>query len=300
MYSKIRSWWKLELLIPFELEETLAWKLEKLGINSFAFQHAPDRPFEKALVAWLPSNEWTRSNRERLEDCFKPLALTFGVTLLPAKWEEINDEDWSLSWKKHWKPDPVGQKLLVLPAWLETPAQYSNRTVIRLDPGSAFGSGSHPTTRLCLKALEKFCLTGLTVADLGCGSGILSLAAMRLGARKVLAVDIDSLAIISTVQNSHLNSIDQVDLKVALGSIDELEEALEGKWVDLLVCNTLAPVIKKVAPSFSKVIGPKGSALLSGLLVDQVPEIKSILASLGWQVVHEIQEENWGLLEIRR
>ena len=93
-------------------------------------------------------------------------------------WDEVADEDWSLSWKQHWQPDPVGIGLLILPAWLEVPAEHSDRLVIRMDPGSAFGTGSHPTTRLCLEALEQNPPRGALVADLGCGSGVLGLAAL--------------------------------------------------------------------------------------------------------------------------
>ena len=123
--------------------------------------------------------------------------------------EQIVDEDWSLSWKKSWKPDPVGKSILILPAWLDIPGNFLERKIIRLDPGSAFGTGSHPSTRLCIEALDKKPPVGQTIADLGCGSGILSLVALKLGAQSALSVDTDSLAISATKINSDLNNFSQ-------------------------------------------------------------------------------------------
>ena len=132
------------------------------------------------------------------------MADTFGLALAEPLWEELADEDWSLSWKKHWQPDPVGQRLLILPAWLEVPEEHADRLVLKMDPGSAFGTGSHPTTRLCLEALEEMPPHDQRVADLGCGSGVLGLASLALGASEVLAADTDSLAVRATTDNAAL------------------------------------------------------------------------------------------------
>ena len=143
---------------------------------------------------------------------------------MPAcKWIEIKDEDWSISWKKNWKPDPVGKSILILPAWLDVPEEFLERKIIHLDPGSAFGTGSHPSTRLCIEALDNDPPSGQIIADVGCGSGILSLAALKLGAQSTFSVDIDSLAISATKINSALNDFPEHLLNVSLGSIDELE-----------------------------------------------------------------------------
>jgi ribosomal protein L11 methyltransferase len=197
-----------------------------------------------------------------------------------------------------------------------------------MDPGSAFGTGSHPSTRLCLEALEDLAdqrgglggpapLAGLRVADLGCGSGILALAALRLGASQVAAVDTDSLAIRATTANALLNdftvddgsqnpaqldgSQNPAQLSVALGSASTLETLLECRPADLLLCNILAPVIEALSPCFVRLLAPAGVGFLSGLLVDQAPGLEKVLAAQGWRAQLVARQESWGLmrLEIR-
>ncbi|HGY5535345.1 MAG: 50S ribosomal protein L11 methyltransferase [Prochlorococcus sp.] len=293
-------WWRLELPITDELEESLLWKLTDLGLYRVALQHLPERPAERTLLAWLPSSEWSDSDREQLVVSLRPLAETFGLTLASPIWCQVADEDWSLSWKKHWQPDPVGQHLLILPAWLDVPQEHSDRLVLRIDPGSAFGTGSHPTTRLCLEALERHPPQGLMVADLGCGSGVLGLAAIGLGARQVVAADTDSLAVSASRENAALNGLNSEHLRVALGSVDVLESLLQGEVADLLLCNILAPVIEALAPSFDRLLSFKGRALLSGLLVDQAPRLTAVLEALGWRVSHLTAQGRWGLLDVCR
>lgn len=285
---------------PPDLEESLVWKLTDLGLHRHAVQHAPETPDQKTLLLWLPQPEWPEEQRQQLLASLAPLAEPFGLSLPTGRWDEVADEDWSLSWKQHWQPDPVGTGLLILPAWLEVPPEHAQRLVIRMDPGSAFGTGSHPTTRLCLEALEQQPPAGALVADLGCGSGVLGLAALGLGAEAVVAADTDSLAVRATVHNRDLNQRSQAQLGVALGSVEALQQLLSGERAHLLLCNILAPVIEALAPAFEDLVTPDGRALLSGLLVDQAPRLKEVLAELGWTVTAEDSQGRWGLLEIRR
>ena len=293
-------WWRLTMGCPPELEESLVWKLNDLGLHRHAVQHAPERPDHKQLLLWLPKPEWPEEERGQLLASLVPLAEPFGIPLPEGRWDDVADEDWSLSWKQHWQPDPVGHGLLILPAWLEVPEEHADRLVIRMDPGSAFGTGSHPTTRLCLEALEESPPQGSLVADLGCGSGVLGLAALGLGAEAVVAADTDSLAVRATADNRGLNRRSDAELAVALGSVDALERLLDGSRADLLLCNILAPVIEALAPGFEALVAPDGRALLSGLLVDQAPRLKQVLGELGWTVTAEAAQGRWGLLEIRR
>ena len=293
-------WWRLTMGCPPELEESLVWKLNDLGLHRHAVQHAPERPDHKQLLLWLPKPEWPEEERGQLLASLVPLAEPFGIPLPEGRWDDVADEDWSLSWKQHWQPDPVGHGLLILPAWLEVPEEHADRLVIRMDPGSAFGTGSHPTTRLCLEALEESPPQGGLVADLGCGSGVLGLAALGLGAEAVVASDTDSLAVRATADNRGLNRRSDAELAVALGSVDALERLLDGRRADLLLCNILAPVIEALAPGFEALVAPDGRAQLSGLLVDQAPRLKQVLGELGWTVTAEAAQGRWGLLEIRR
>ena len=293
-------WWRLTMACPPELEESLVWKLTDLGLHRHAVQHAPETPDQKQLLLWLPQPEWPEAERQQLLVSLAPLAKPFGLPLPQGRWDDVADEDWSLSWKQHWQPDPVGEGLLILPAWLEVPPEHGERLVIRMDPGSAFGTGSHPTTRLCLEALEQAPPVGALVADLGCGSGVLGLAALGLGATAVVAADTDSLAVRATGDNRELNGRPADQLKVSLGSVEALQQLLQGRRADLLLCNILAPVIEALAPGFEALVAPEGRALLSGLLVDQAPRLEQVLGDLGWRVSARGSQGRWGLLEIQR
>ena len=293
-------WWRLALPCPAELEESLLWKLSDLGLHRHALQHAPEQRDQVTLLLWLPQPEWSSTDRSQLILTLAALAKPFGMAFPEGRWDEVADEDWSLSWKQHWQPDPVGARFLILPAWLEAPPEHRERLVIRMDPGSAFGTGSHPTTRLCLEALEARPPVGELVADLGCGSGVLGLASLGLGAEAVVSADTDSLAVRATTDNRALNEWEAARLRVVLGSLDELLQLLEGRQADLLLCNILAPVIEALSPGFERLVSSKGRALLSGLLVDQAPRLKRVLSDLGWHVIREVEQGRWGLLEVSR
>ena len=290
------SWLRLEQEIPIELEESFYWLLRSLEIHRFSFEHDPGNNSTQTLFIWLPFNEWSIRDQEKLVQSLISLANPFQISLPACKWTQVKDEDWSLSWKKNWEPDPIGRKILILPAWLDVPEKFLERKIIRLDPGSAFGTGSHPSTRLCIEALDNDPPLGKTIADLGCGSGILSLTALQLGAKKTFSVDTDSLAISATKINSDLNNIPENLLNVFHGSIDQLEANIPEKKFDLILCNILATIIKLLGPGFEKIIGYKGKLILSGLLVDQIKEMQEVFLELGWKVVEIQKKDKWALL----
>ena len=297
--SPSSSWWRLEIDPSGDLEESLIWRLETLGISRVAIQFKPDQPSHRTLLAWLPAADWPASERQSLEQALSALAEPFGLELPQLSWQQQPEEDWSHSWKQHWAPDPVGEKLLILPAWLQCPEEFRNREVLLLDPGSAFGTGSHPTTRLCMESLEQIPLAGALVADLGCGSGILGIAALALGAAAVVASDTDSLAILASASNAALNGMEQ-RLQARLGSAQELKELLGQRSAQVLLCNILAPVLAELAPWFEKLIAVNGVGLLSGLLVEQVEPLCDQLTSMGWQCRLAAEQSRWALLEITR
>lgn len=288
---------------PPELEDSLIWKLGMLGISRVAVRHSPADPHQPLLLAWLPAIDWPEAERLELAAALAPLADTFRLPLPELAWFPQQEEDWSSSWKQHWQADPVGLRLLILPAWLDQPPEHAGRLVIRMDPGSAFGTGSHPTTRLCLEALEQLADApgGIPsrVADLGCGSGILGIAALLLGASSVAAVDTDSLAVRATADNVALAWL-APRLQVRQGSVEALAELLDGCPADLLLCNILAPVIEALAPAFDTVLAPTGVGLLSGLLVAQAPKLAQTLAALGWRAELVAQQSQWGLMMLHK
>jgi len=304
-----QGWWKLSLALPGDLEESLLWKLPELGVRRVAVVHGPTDPQNRELQAWLPEADWSEAELQALEQALSPLAEPFGLPMPRLGWVRVADEDWSLSWKQHWAPDPIGATLLVLPAWLEVPEEAQERRVIRLDPGPAFGTGSHPSTRLCLEGLEALAMSrieagapddqplkGLRVADLGCGSGLLGLAALALGADWVYAVDTDSMAIRATEENAALNGFQS--LSVLQGSAAELEGLLQGEPADVLLCNILAPVIAELSSSFPRLLKGDGLGLLSGLLVPQADGLLSGLREQSWEAILATIQEPWALLRL--
>ena len=289
-------WLRLEQEFPVELEDSFYWLFNNLEIHRFSFEHDPNENSTQTLFIWLPLNEWSVIEQETLVKSLISLAKTFDLTLPPCKWIQVKDEDWSLSWKKNWKPDPVGKSILILPAWLDVPEKFLDRKIIRLDPGSAFGTGSHPSTRLCIEALDDNPPVGQAIADIGCGSGILSLTALKLGANIAFSVDTDSLAISATKINSALNNFPDNLLNVFLGSIEEVEANMPRKKIDLVLCNILAPVIKLIGPGFEKIIGHKGKVILSGLLIEQIDELQEFFLPLGWKILEIKTKGKWALI----
>ncbi|KGG11920.1 Ribosomal protein L11 methyltransferase [Prochlorococcus sp. MIT 0601] len=292
--------WRLKLVIPQDLEETLIWKFQNLSIQAYSIESSNEQNNKLVLFVWLPSNKWSKKKRDGLVESLKPLAKSFGFKLDAPCWEKISHEDWSLSWQKYWEPCPIGKELLVLPAWMDLPVVFSERIIVKLDPGAAFGTGDHPTTRLCLEALQRYSVKDLRVLDIGCGSGILGLAALGLGAKEIIAVDTDPMAISSARRNAVINQVNLKNFRLSLGSIDALANELQGVKGDLLVCNILAPVIKSLAADFEQVLSSSGHVIVSGILIDQIEDITSFFASLGWQFIASNYQKNWALIHLCR
>jgi ribosomal protein L11 methyltransferase len=219
------------------------------------------------------------------------------------QWKIIEEEDWASSWKAHWHPQPIGDRLIICSVW-ETVPPDNDRLVITLDPGSAFGTGDHPTTQLCLEALEMRLSDGDThplLADVGCGSGILSIAAVKLGAKQVYAVDVDPLAVQATRSNRDLNEISKQNLVVGLGSIEQLEAlAKRSVFFDGIVCNILAEVIIDLVPQLTAISKPTAWGVLSGILLEQAKPIADTLEHHGWVVSTLWRRKDWCCFNIRR
>lgn len=217
-------------------------------------------------------------------------------------WSLIEDEDWSKSWKKYWQPQPIGDKLLINPAWMELPTDPS-RLVLQLDPGTAFGTGTHPTTQLCLESLEMRLLSEdrsddlVVLADIGCGSGILSIGAVLLGAHQIYAVDTDPLAVKATAENCELNGIAPERIHVSQGSITALKLS---NPVDGIVCNILAEIIVELIPHFNGIAKDSTWGILSGVLLEQSKWVADVLESHGWMVATLWRRGDWCCLNIRR
>ncbi len=290
------TWWEIQVTCSPLLEDTVFWRFEEWsgrGTASERWGH------QSRVKAYFPQQQFGNIDLAALALRFQQDALCMGMSEPPqVSWSLIEDEDWSRSWKKYWQPQPVGDRLLINPAWMEPPAD-SSRLVLKLDPGTAFGTGTHATTRLCLESLEMR-LGGnnaATLADIGCGSGILSIGAILLGAQRVYAVDTDPLAVKATAENRQLNGIEPDRIQVNLGSIDSLQVS---EPVDGILCNILAEIIVDLIPHFNAIAKESTWGILSGVLLDQSQWVADTLEAHGWTVATLWRRDDWCCLNVRR
>lgn len=207
----------------------------------------------------------------------------------------MKEEDWAENWKQYFKPLNVGDKILILPEW-ETLDQPTDRTVFTVNPGMSFGTGSHHTTQLCIMALEKHLKSGMSVLDLGCGSGILSIIALLLGASDATAVDIDPNAVEIAVKNAERNQIDVAKYRTFAGNIltdEDLKTSISDKQYDVVLANIVADVIiglKPIVPEFMK----DGAILItSGIIDDRKDDVLAAYETAGLTLIGEAEQGGW-------
>jgi ribosomal protein L11 methyltransferase len=293
------SWWEIQILCDPALEDLIFWRLEKFGCRGMSSEV---KGHSLLVTAHLPQMQAHLLDLAALSLWLRQDALSVGLSVPIAKWKLIDEEDWSSSWKQHWEPQEIGDRFLIYPAWLPIPKQ-SERLLLRLDPGLAFGTGTHPTTQLCLEALEMRLGDGSTdavVADVGCGSGVLSIGAALLGAKKVYAVDIDPLAVRAARSNRELNQISAQRMVVAKGSIEQIPKLTGGQPVDGILCNILAEVIIDLIPTMTSIATPTCWGILSGILLDQAKPIADTLEQYNWIVAALWKRQDWCCFNIRR
>ncbi|NET49517.1 MAG: 50S ribosomal protein L11 methyltransferase, partial [Merismopedia sp. SIO2A8] len=276
------------------------WRLGEFGCKGTASERHGSICL---LNAYIPQIKVHSLDLAALSLALKQDALCAQLPTPEMKWGLIDEEDWASSWKQYWKAEEVGDRFLINPAWIPLP-ESTDRLIIKLDPGTAFGTGNHPTTRLCLESLEMRFFEpedaeNVVLADIGCGSGILSIASILLGAKQVHAVDVDPLAVKATGENRELNHISPDAISVREGSIDYLMTHLSYP-VDGIVCNILAETIIDLIPKMGEISKPDTWAILSGILTEQAKIVADTVEQHGWIVATLWKRKNWCCLNIRR
>lgn len=307
------SWLEISLTVDGELAEPVAELLARfipdgVVIESTAVVNPPEKSEGHAVgplrvFGYIPINDELESVRNQIEEGLWYLGR---IQPLPApQYRHINQTNWAEAWKQHYKPIAIGKNMMIIPAWLDNPEP--ERMAIRIDPGMAFGTGTHPTTQLCLELIEDFipkkkeAEAGIDIIDIGCGSGILSIAALKLGAHRALGVDIDADAIRASQENARTN---QVFDKLELG-IGSLADVISGKFsiqkAPLVLANILAPIIiQLLQEGLGNLLIPDGVLILSGILAEQAPDVQTACEKHELALIENRQIGDWVALAVKK
>ncbi len=300
MDNKPKTWMEVTLECSGELAEAVAEVFARYCPEGVVLDNVTRYDAEKhehiptgmmRVAAYLPQDDELESKKRSLEEALWYMGR---IVPLPApEFISIEDQDWMTVWKQNYQPLRVGESWLILPAWLELP-EGETRRVVRIDPAMAFGTGTHPSTQLCLLAIEDTIRPGQPVIDLGCGSGILSIAALKAGASQALAVDIDEQAVSATHANARINAIDD-KVEAVQGSLADI---LTGKYsiqqAPLVLANILAPVlIRLFDEGLADLIAPGGKLVLAGILENQAEDVLAAARAHSLNLIAKYQQEDW-------
>lgn len=269
------AWLEISLVVDGEMAEAVAEVMGRYipsGVAIEATEIEPDLEGEGTPVGplrvrgFIPVGAQLEETRRKIEEGLWYLGR---IRPLPApEYRRIEDVNWMEAWKEYYQPIPIGERLIIVPAWMESPD--ASRLTIRIDPGMAFGTGTHPSTQLCLGFVEDRVRPGEAVIDIGCGSGILSIAALKLGASQALAVDIDPQAVMATRVNAQANGV--LDgMILGTGSVENVQAGnFPFQTASLVLANILAPVLVRLIESgLGDLVLPGGDLILAGILRQQ-------------------------------
>lgn len=301
------NWLEVSLTCSGELAEAVAEVFSRYApdgvlINSlttFDQQDYEEKPTgDTQVVAYLPKDDQVEQTRHQLEEAVWHLGQIAPIGSLEYK--VIADQNWMDSWKERYQPLELGENLIILPAWID-PGIAGRRLPIIISPDMAFGTGTHPSTQLCLLALERHGCLDKDVLDIGCGSGILSIAAVRLGADRVLGVDFDPIAIPSCERNASLNGMHgRITFEVGTHT-DILSRSDRLKQAPVVLANILAHILVKMLDTgLAETVSPGGILILGGILDTQAESVIQAAGSVGLTLIDTLTEQDWVVLVFRR
>ena len=287
----MKIWHAIELEIARVAETPAASQLWAAGTTGI--EVSEDSPESITLRAYFdlpPDAEKLRAQIVRaLRLCDLPEA-----ALRELRPMTVEDQDWLAEWKKGYEPVPIGKRLLITPSWKRDEVKADDRLMIQIDPGMAFGTGTHETTRGCLELLEKYWQGG-ALLDVGTGTGILAMAAIKLSpGSRVVGIDIDPEAITVAQENAEINGVAD-DLELEVNKLS----SFHGQDFDAVLANLTADVIVPLAADFAKVIKPQGTLIVSGVLREQAEEVRAALGEHGFEVIEAKPDNEWITLALR-
>ena len=320
------NWIELDIFTTTNGIEPITGNLLNLGINGFVIKDPGDfKEFlenkdsnwdyidddlmglsdcETTVTVYLPENSQGLDNLNAIKGILKTLKDndfegSFGR--LEYELKNVREEDWANNWKQYFKPLCIGDKILVKPSW-ESVEPNEKRTVLEIDPASSFGTGQHNTTQLCLELLEKYIKPGDSLLDLGCGSGILSIGAILLGAEKACAVDIDENSIKIAAENAKKNNIAKEKYTALCGNIISdiaLREQI-GSGFDVVCANIVADVLVAMSPLFEDFLKDKGILVVSGIIDSRKDEVLNVIKERGFELLETSEKEDWSAAAFKK
>lgn len=317
------EWTEVNIYTTTEGIELVCSKLTDIGVKGFAIRDAEDfKEFlenkngqwdyidkdllgltdcETCITVYIPSNDQGAEMLTAIKSMLSEMRANDTEKLygrLEAELTSIREEDWANNWKQYFKPFKVGEKLVIKPSW-EDYDNADNRVILEIDPASSFGTGKHHTTRLCLELLEKNLNKGDNLLDMGCGSGILSIGAMLLGAGSAVGVDIEENAAATALENAEKNHISPDVYKTYYGNIlsdEKLASEIDRKY-DIITANIVADVIIAMKDYFVRYLKKGGILIISGIIEERMDEVIAAVESAGFSNPEPYVKEGWAAVK---
>ncbi|MDE6835087.1 MAG: 50S ribosomal protein L11 methyltransferase [Ruminococcus sp.] len=313
------EWTEVNIYTATPAIDLLCYRLEDIGIKGFAIRDAEDfneflenkygkwdyidddlmglSHCETCITVYLPDNSQGKDMLIAIRSMLAEIKSTDTDGIygrLEAELSSIREEDWANNWKQYFKPIKIGNKLIIKPSWEEC-SDTEGRKILEIDPASSFGTGQHHTTRLCLELLEKSLKGGEQVLDMGCGSGILSIGAVLLGADNAVAVDIEENAVATAKENAEKNNILAEKYHTYYGNIltdTILADTIDMKY-DVITANIVADVLIAMKDHFKRYIRKNGILIVSGIITERADEVISAIRSVGFEMTEINEKEGW-------